>query len=110
LSSRFAAVRVRAGHRDEEGLRAPRAEQWLYIEWPFDQTEPTKYWLSTLPADTALVDSLLNLQLAHVDARAIGDIIWRISLGTQTGKSPDETRMPLRILLVDLNDHNGVVG
>ena len=56
LSSRFAAVRVRAAHRDEEGLRAPRAQQWLLIEWPVDQAEPTKYWLSTLPADTALVD------------------------------------------------------
>ena len=56
LSSRFAAVRVRAAHRDEEGLRAPRAEQWLLIEWPVDQAEPTKYWLSTLPADTALMD------------------------------------------------------
>jgi len=56
LSSRFAAVRVRAAHRDEEGLGAPRAEQWLLIEWPVDQAEPTKYWLSTLPADTTLVD------------------------------------------------------
>ena len=56
LSSRFAAVRVRAAHRDEEGLRAPRAEQWLLIEWPVDQAEPTKYWLSTLSADTTLVD------------------------------------------------------
>jgi len=56
LSSRFAAVRVRAAHRDEEGLRAPRAEQWLLIEWPEDQAEPTKYWLSTLPADTPLVE------------------------------------------------------
>jgi len=56
LSSRFAAVRVRAAHRDDKGLRAPRAEQWLLIEWPVDQAEPTKYWLSTLPADTALVD------------------------------------------------------
>ena len=56
LSSRFAAMRVRAAHRDEEGLRAPRAEQWLLIEWPEDQTEPTKYWLSTLPAKTALVE------------------------------------------------------
>jgi SRSO17 transposase len=55
LSSRFAAVRVRAAHRDEEGLRAPRAEQWLLIEWPVDQAEPTKYWLSTLPATTPLV-------------------------------------------------------
>jgi SRSO17 transposase len=56
LSSRFAAVRVRAAHRDEEGLRAPRREQWLLIEWPQNQTEPSKYWLSMLPADTALVD------------------------------------------------------
>ena len=56
LSSRFAAVRVRAAHRDEEGLRAPRAEQGLLIEWPVGQAEPTKYWLATLPADTALVD------------------------------------------------------
>jgi SRSO17 transposase len=55
LSSRFAAVRVRAAHRDAEGLRAPRAEQWLLIEWPVDQVEPTKYWLSTLPATTPLV-------------------------------------------------------
>ena len=56
LSSRFAAVRVRAAHRDDKGLRAPRVEQWLLIEWPVDQAEPTKYWLSTLPADTTLVD------------------------------------------------------
>lgn len=56
LSSRFAALRVRAAHRDNEGLRAPRAQQWLLIEWPVDQAEPTKYWLSTLPADTTLVD------------------------------------------------------
>ena len=56
LSSRFAAVRVRAAHREQEGLRAPRQEQWLLIEWPQDQTEPIKYWLSTLPANTPLVD------------------------------------------------------
>jgi hypothetical protein len=35
------------------------AEEWLVIEWPEDEDEPTKYWLSTLPADIsfeALVD------------------------------------------------------
>ena len=56
LSSRFAALRVRAAHRDEEGLRAPRTEQWLLIEWPLDQAQPTKYWLSTLPVNTSLVE------------------------------------------------------
>jgi SRSO17 transposase len=50
LSSRFARVRVRAAHRDYWRAE-PRAEEWLLIEWPQDQNEPTKYWLSTLPAD-----------------------------------------------------------
>jgi SRSO17 transposase len=30
-----------------------RAEEWLLIEWPEDETEPTMYWFSTLPEDTA---------------------------------------------------------
>jgi SRSO17 transposase len=63
LSSRFAAVRVRAAHRDEEGLRSPRQQQWLLIEWPQDQAEPIKYWLATLPADTALVDLVKNAKM-----------------------------------------------
>jgi SRSO17 transposase len=54
LSSRFAALRVRAAHRDE-GRSTLREEQWLLIEWPRGEAEPTKYWLSTLPADTPLV-------------------------------------------------------
>src|SRR5204862_914538 len=50
LSSRFARQRVRPAHRDTL-LREPRAEEWLLIEWPQDETEPTKYWFSTLPED-----------------------------------------------------------
>ncbi len=50
LSSRFARVRVRAAHRDY-WLAEPRAEEWLLIEWPQGENEPTKYWLSTLPGD-----------------------------------------------------------
>ncbi|HEY3929276.1 MAG TPA: IS701 family transposase [Candidatus Koribacter sp.] len=46
LSSRFARVRVRAAHRDEL-----HREEWLLIEWPKGEKEPTKYWLSTLPHD-----------------------------------------------------------
>jgi SRSO17 transposase len=52
LSSRFAAVRVRPAHRDYK-LTEPHAEEWLLIEWPKGEKEPTKYWLSTLPADIA---------------------------------------------------------
>ncbi len=50
LSSRFAAVRVRAAHRDYLG-DVPRDEEWLLIEWPKGEPEPTKYFLSTLPAN-----------------------------------------------------------
>ncbi len=48
LSSRFARVRVRAACRDQ-----PHGEEWLLIEWPKGEKEPTKYWLSTLPHDIA---------------------------------------------------------
>ncbi len=53
LSGRFAAARVR--HAGGNAGRARlQAQQWLLIEWPADQDEPTKYWLSTLSEDTAL--------------------------------------------------------
>jgi SRSO17 transposase len=55
LSSRFALLRVAAAHRDE-GRSRLREEQWLLIEWPAGHSEPMKYWLSTLPADTLLVE------------------------------------------------------
>jgi SRSO17 transposase len=61
LRSRFAAVRVRPAHRDH--LRSePYPEEWLLIEWPASEAEPTKYWLSTLPAHSRL--SAL-VRLAH---------------------------------------------
>jgi hypothetical protein len=42
---------VRAAHRDE-ALAERRAEEWLLIEWPQGEKEPTKYWLANLPEDT----------------------------------------------------------
>lgn len=55
LSSRLAALRVRAAHRDEK-RKTLREQEWLLIEWPSGEAEPTKYWLATLPADTPLVE------------------------------------------------------
>ena len=54
LSSRFAAVRIRPASRDWL-LDRPHSHEWLLIEWPHDEKEPTKYWLSTLPEDAALL-------------------------------------------------------
>ena len=58
LASRFARLRVRPAHRDHKRTE-PRPEEWLLIEWPEGEKQPTKYWLSTLPEEiefAALVD------------------------------------------------------
>ena len=52
LSSRFARLRIRVAHRDYN-LTKSRPEEWLLIEWPKGETEPTKYWFSTLPQNIA---------------------------------------------------------
>jgi SRSO17 transposase len=59
LASRFARRRVRPAHRDNL-LSEARAEEWLLVEWPEGETEPTKYWFSTLPEDVAF-DRLVDL-------------------------------------------------
>ena len=58
LRSRFVALRVRPA-----GVKLRRAVaggelpvRWLLAEWPPDQPEPVKYWLASLPEDTALVE------------------------------------------------------
>jgi SRSO17 transposase len=49
LSSRFARVRVQVGHN--KAIPERIKPEWLLIEWPEDEEEPTRYWLSTLPQD-----------------------------------------------------------
>lgn len=59
LSGRFAAVRVRhAG--GNSGRARLRPEQWLLIEWPASDEEPSKYFLSTLPEDVS-IDELVSV-------------------------------------------------
>jgi hypothetical protein len=43
-------VRVRIARRDFNRSE-PWPEEWLLIEWPKGEKEPTKYWLSNLPPD-----------------------------------------------------------
>ena len=47
LKSRFARVRVRPAH--ERSIPTEKIpEEWLLLEWPEDENEPMKFWLSTL--------------------------------------------------------------
>jgi SRSO17 transposase len=49
LSSCFARVRVGVGHN--RLIPELLSQESLLIEWPEGEAEPTKYWLSTLPAN-----------------------------------------------------------
>jgi len=59
LVSRFARLRVGVAHRDDQRAD-PGPPEWLLIEWPKGEAEPTKYWLSTLPDDITF-DRLVDL-------------------------------------------------
>jgi SRSO17 transposase len=57
LSGNFFALRVRpAGRSIPRGDDGILPECWLLVEWPPGAKEPRDYWLSDLPADTALSD------------------------------------------------------
>jgi SRSO17 transposase len=46
-------VRLRPASRDWQGS-TPHPLEWLLVEWPMNEKESTKYWLSTLPEDTPI--------------------------------------------------------
>jgi len=85
LSSRFAAVRVRPASRDYK-LTEPRAEEWLLIEWPEGDTEPLKYWLSTLPADTSLEKLVSTAKLRWRIERDYQELKQELGLGHYEGR------------------------
>jgi SRSO17 transposase len=84
LSSRFARVRVHVAHRH---LTADRhAEEWLLIEWPSDEPEPTKYWLSTCREDIA-IDELVDLaKLRWRIERDYQELKQEVGLGHYEGR------------------------
>jgi len=85
LISRFAAVRVRPAHRDH--LRhEPRPEEWLLVEWPEGEQEPTKCWLSTLPPQTALTDLVEQAKLRWRIERDYQELKQEIGLGHYEGR------------------------
>jgi len=85
LSGRFAAVRVRPSHRDY-WRSEPHPEEWLLIEWPDGDKEPGKYWLSTLPAPTALVDLVHMAKLRWRIERDYQDLKQELGLDHYEGR------------------------
>jgi SRSO17 transposase len=86
LRSRFAAVRVRAAHRDYEKVE-PHAEEWLLIEWPRGEAEPTKYWVSTLPPTTKLKALIKMAKQRWIIERDYEELKQELGLGHFEGRN-----------------------
>jgi SRSO17 transposase len=85
LCSRFAALRVRPAHRDY-WRSTPHPVEWLLIEWPKGDAEPSKYWLSTLPEEVALADLVDMAKLRWRIERDYQDLKQEIGLGHYEGR------------------------
>jgi SRSO17 transposase len=85
LASRFAAVRVRPAHRDYQ-RSTPRPEEWCLIEWPVGDAEPTKYFLSALPATLSRRALVNATKLRWRIERDYQDLKQELGLGHYEGR------------------------
>ena len=85
LRSRFAAVRVRPARRDYEQYE-PHPKQWLLIEWPAKQAEPTRYWLANLGATTTRKDLVGLAKHRWIIERDYQELKQELGLGHYEGR------------------------
>jgi len=85
LRSRFAALRIRPAHRDYWRAE-PHPQEWLLIEWPKGESEPTKYWLSTLPADVSLTELVRMAKHRWIIERDYQELKQELGLGHFEGR------------------------
>src|ERR1035437_4034004 len=85
LCSRFAAVRVRPAHRDNWGS-CMRTQEWLLIEWPENESEPTKYFMSTAPIDATLEQRVFVTKMRWRIERDDQDLKQEFGLGHYEGR------------------------
>jgi SRSO17 transposase len=84
LSSRFARVRVRVGH--SQTVSQLISQEWLLIEWPEGEAEPTKYWLSTLPANISFRQLVDFAKLRWRIERDYQELKQEVGLGHYEGR------------------------
>jgi SRSO17 transposase len=84
LSSRFARVRVcvASSHKRPE----KPTKEWLLIEWPEGEDEPTKYWLSTLPNNIPFRDLVDAAKLRWRIERDYQELKQEVGLGHYEGR------------------------
>jgi SRSO17 transposase len=84
LSSRFARLRVHVASKHQRP--AEQTEEWLLIEWPEGEDEPTKYWLSTLPQNIPFRDLVDAAKLRWRIERDYQELKQEVGLGHYEGR------------------------
>lgn len=82
LSSRFARVRVHTAQANQL-----REEEWLLIEWPKDETDPTRYFLSTLPANISFKELVGTVKMRWRIERDYRELKQEVGLGHYEGRN-----------------------
>ncbi len=85
LASRFAALRVRPAQGDHRRSE-PRPEHWLLAEWPNDEAGPTRFWFSTLPANTPVERLVFLAKLRWLIERDYLELKQELGLGHYEGR------------------------
>jgi SRSO17 transposase len=85
LSSRFARLRVRVANRNvpPDGPE----EEWLLMQWPEGEKEPTKYWLSTLAPDITFRELVDAAKIRWRIERDYEELKQEVGLGHFEGRS-----------------------
>jgi SRSO17 transposase len=86
LQSRFAAVWVRPAYGDDRKIGV-QPEQWLLIEWPKGEPEPTRYWLAKLPAKTSLQRLVRITKQRWMIERDYEELKQEVGLGHYEGRN-----------------------
>jgi len=73
-------------NRPISSCSGPPAEEWLLIEWPEGEAEPTKYALSTLPGDISFCGLVDAAKLRWRVERGYQELKQEVGLGHYEGR------------------------
>lgn len=87
LSSHFARVRVVVGSDDQTQSQSWSASQWLLIQWPQGEDEPSNFVLSTLPKQISLKQLVRTVKNRWRVERSYEDLKGQLGLDHYEGRS-----------------------
>src|SRR5439155_18294915 len=79
-------LRRSGGWTDRMMFRPKSPQEWLLIEWPEGEKEPTKYWLSTFPENIAFAELVDIAKLRWRIERDYQELKQEVGLGHFEGR------------------------